>query len=80
MSRKAQSLAEQLAATAPRARRGWEFPPAAKRDIDACIAANKAGSYISATRLARALKARYDLPASLGTIRMRLAEMNGGTW
>lgn len=75
------SLAAELAASAPRARRGWVFPKAALADIDEVIALNKSGAaYVSAARLARALKARYDLPASVGSIRERLTERNGGTW
>lgn len=78
---KKQTLAQSLAASAPRARSGWKFSAAAVKDINEAIAINKSGSgYIAALRLAKALKAKYRLSASVGALRDRLAEMAGGRW
>ncbi len=81
MAKPKQSLAQSLAATAPRAPRGWKLPAAAIKDIAEAMAINKSGQgYIAATRLAKALKAKYQLSASVGAVRDRITEQAGGRW
>lgn len=59
----------------------WAFPQRALDDIAEVRAAMDAGTHaFGAMAVARALKARYNLPVTAKTIAQRLAEMHGGKW
>ena len=59
----------------------WEFPPEAIQDIREAKAVNDGKEhFISASRLARALKKAYQIPVNPNTIAKRIREMHGGRW
>jgi hypothetical protein len=74
------SILEDVKASASKAAR-FAFNPEQESDIAAVRAEMTAGRmYISATGLARVLRARYDLAWHIHTIRDRLVEHVGGKW
>ena len=61
---------------APARYKRWGFTPEQRVDIDEVFAHERAGTIVcGCSRLARILKARYDLPWAVGTIRDRLLEI-----
>lgn len=74
------SLVDEVAAIKPASRK-WDFTPAQRAEVDVVRARVVAGTlYISALGLARVVKARYNLPWSVGSIRAKLTEIAGGKW
>lgn len=75
------SLVDEVRALPASTKRGWNFTPEQRAEIDQVRAAMAAGTlYISATALARHIQARYDLRVKFHTIRNKLVEIAGGKW
>lgn len=74
------SLLTELSAASRRVTPGWTFSAEALADIREVLAANAAGTAcIPRYTLARALRRKYSLRASVGTIVRRLAELESAT-
>ena len=76
---KRRSILDDVAAD-PRRHRRWEITAEQRKDVDEVFAAEKAGTVVcGCTKLARILKARYNLPWAVASIRDRLLEIKAAT-